>query len=60
MIGPGRDVTDLYYDWAKLREVSESGALLVRPDKHIAWRSNQLPDDPARELSTAMRSVLGR
>lgn len=60
VIGPGRDVTDLYYDWAKLREVSESGALLVRPDKHIAWRSNHLPDDPARELSTAMRTVLGR
>ncbi|WFN94950.1 FAD-dependent monooxygenase [Gordonia sihwensis] len=60
VIGPGRDVTDLYYDWAKLREVSESGALLVRPDKHIAWRSNQLPDDPTRELSTAMRTVLGR
>jgi 2,4-dichlorophenol 6-monooxygenase len=35
VIGPGREVTDLYYDWAKLREVEESGVLLVRPDKHI-------------------------
>ena len=25
VIGPGREVTDLYYDWAKLREVEESG-----------------------------------
>ena len=24
----------------KLREVEEGGALLVRPDKHIAWRSH--------------------
>ena len=36
VIGPGREVTDLYYDWARLREVEEGGALLVRPDKHIA------------------------
>src|SRR5690606_5300569 len=25
VIGPGRAVTDLYYDWAKLREVDEDG-----------------------------------
>ena len=39
VIGPGREVTDLYFDWAKLREVEEDGALLVRPDKHIGWRA---------------------
>lgn len=60
VIGPGREVTDLYYDWSKLREVDESGALLVRPDKHIAWRSMALPDDPASELRAALTSVLGR
>ncbi|MFZ3562340.1 FAD-dependent oxidoreductase [Streptomyces sp. BH055] len=60
VIGPGREVTDLYYDWAGLREIDESGVLLVRPDKHIAWRSTSLPDDPAQELRRAMASVLGR
>jgi 2,4-dichlorophenol 6-monooxygenase len=60
VIGPGCAVTDLYYDWAKLREVDESGAILVRPDKHIAWRSHDLPDDPMAALSSAMKSVLGR
>jgi 2,4-dichlorophenol 6-monooxygenase len=60
VIGPGRDVTDLYYDWAKLREVDESGALLVRPDKHIAWRSMTMPEDPEGALRTAMRQILGR
>lgn len=60
IIGPGREVTDLYYDWAKLREVEEGGALLVRPDKHIAWRSHGLPEHPARHLSEALRQVLGR
>ncbi|OIJ68037.1 FAD-dependent oxidoreductase [Streptomyces mangrovisoli] len=60
VIGPGREVTDLYYDWAKVRETDESGALLVRPDKHIAWRAATLPGDPEEALMRALVSVLGR
>ncbi|CQR59863.1 FAD-dependent oxidoreductase [Streptomyces leeuwenhoekii] len=60
VIGPGRDVTDLYYDWAKLREVEESGAILVRPDKHIAWRSMRLAEDPVGALRGALTTILGR
>jgi 2,4-dichlorophenol 6-monooxygenase len=60
VIGPGRPVTDLYYDWSKLREVEESGALLVRPDKHIGWRSGSLPDDPEAALRDALAAILGR
>jgi len=60
VIGPGREVTDLYYDWAKLREVEESGVLLVRPDKHIAWRAMSLPQDPEDALRTALTSILGQ
>lgn len=60
VIGPGREVTDLYYDWAKLREIEESGALLVRPDKHIAWRAMTLPDDPESALRSALAEILGR
>ena len=59
IIGPGREVTDLYYDWSKLREVEESGALLVRPDKHIVWRSHTLPTDPESELRAALSQALG-
>jgi 2,4-dichlorophenol 6-monooxygenase len=60
VIGPGREVTDLYYDWAKLREVEESGALLVRPDKHVAWRAMSMPEDPEGALRTAMNQILGK
>ncbi|SNX66179.1 2,4-dichlorophenol 6-monooxygenase [Streptomyces sp. TLI_55] len=60
VIGPGREVTDLYYDWAKLREVEESGAILVRPDKHVAWRSMSLADDPAAALRGALTQLLGK
>jgi 2,4-dichlorophenol 6-monooxygenase len=58
VIGPGRSVTDLYYDWARIREVSEDGAILVRPDKFIAWRSMTLPADPEAALHSAMASLL--
>jgi 2,4-dichlorophenol 6-monooxygenase len=60
VVGPGQEYVDLYYDWARLREVEESGALLVRPDKHIAWRSTALPEDPLGALSAALSAVLGR
>lgn len=60
VIGPGREVTDLYYDWAKRREVEESGALLVRPDKHVAWRARSLPEDPVAALRSALSAVLSR
>jgi 2,4-dichlorophenol 6-monooxygenase len=60
VIGPGREVTDLYYDWARLREIDESGALLVRPDKHIGWRAPALPADPASALREALSQILGR
>jgi len=55
-----REVTDLYFDWARLREVAEDGAILVRPDKHVGWRSMRLPEDPERALYAAMSSLLGR
>ncbi|WP_182263451.1 FAD-dependent monooxygenase [Rhodococcus sp. UFZ-B548] len=60
VIGPGRQVTDLYFDWSRLREVSESGALLVRPDKHICWRADELPVDPEDALRRALTAVLAR
>jgi 2,4-dichlorophenol 6-monooxygenase len=60
VIGPGREVTDLYYDWARIREVEEDGAILVRPDKHIGWRSMSLPGDPVQALRDALAAILGR
>jgi 2,4-dichlorophenol 6-monooxygenase len=60
VIGPGQDVTDLYFDWAKLRGVAEDGAVLVRPDKHIGWRANRLPDDPEGALYAAVSTILNR
>lgn len=59
VIGPGREVTDLYFDWERLRGVAEDGAVLVRPDKHVGWRSQTLPADPEAALRAAMEQILG-
>jgi 2,4-dichlorophenol 6-monooxygenase len=60
VIGPGREVTDLYFDWSRLSGVDEDGAVLVRPDKHVAWRSRALPADPEAALMAVLTTVLSR
>jgi 2,4-dichlorophenol 6-monooxygenase len=58
MIGPGREVLDTYDDWARMREVGESGCVLVRPDGHVGWRQAEAHDCTA-ELARAMNQILG-
>jgi 2,4-dichlorophenol 6-monooxygenase len=60
VIGPGRELDDLYGDWARLREIPDNGCLVVRPDAHIAFRSQELPEDPTAALQEAFAAVLGR
>jgi len=59
VIGPGREVLDLYDDWARLREVAESGCVLVRPDAHVGWRQQVVADDCITGLVQAMERILG-
>ena len=56
----GRDFTDPEGHWASVCEISAGGALLVRPDQHVAWRARSAPADPAAALASALRTVLGR
>jgi 2,4-dichlorophenol 6-monooxygenase len=60
VVGPGREVLDLYDDWAALSEVTERGCVLVRPDLHVAWRSHDLAADPTAALARVLDAVLGR
>lgn len=53
---------DPYCYWARVREINEAGALLVRPDGYIAWRQSAAvwEDEAAQaQLSEALNSVLG-
>ena len=60
VIGPGRDLEDLYGDWARVREIPDNGCLLVRPDAHIAYRSFELPTEAEEVLRQAFTALLGR
>lgn len=41
-------------------EMGMRGAVLVRPDGHVAWRMPWLPTDPADALAEALQAVLDR
>jgi 2,4-dichlorophenol 6-monooxygenase len=59
-VGLRQDFDDLDGEWTKIRDVSDQGCLLVRPDRFIAWRSHDLPRDPVAALRQTMLSILGR
>jgi len=58
--GLRQEFDDIEGEWLRIRDVSDRGCLLVRPDRFIAWRSHDLPSDPAAALRQTIRSVLGR
>ena len=61
-IGPREPIEDPYGTWAELREISDSGVLLVRPDLYVAARHASAPDSPeaaAAWLTRALTSILG-
>ncbi len=60
LIGPGLELEDHYGDFAKIRETTDSGALLVRPDFHVAFRADAISASATVDLVNAMSQVLGR
>jgi len=59
VIGGQDGVTDPYGEWASLREVETTGCVLVRPDRHVAWRSTRYTPDRARQLPAVIEQALG-
>ena len=61
-IGFRQDWEDAYFDWERLRGVDESGAVLVRPDRFVAWRAVASLNDATAcktKLMMVMRYILG-
>ncbi|KAL9079888.1 MAG: hypothetical protein Q9157_001290 [Trypethelium eluteriae] len=56
-IGRGQDYQDTFYMWEDRREVDDNGAVLVRPDRSIAWRSKD--SSHAGKLSDVTQRLLG-
>lgn len=47
-------------DWAATHGVTPQGAVLVRPDGMVAWRSDDLPANPEDELTHVLHGLLSR
>jgi 2,4-dichlorophenol 6-monooxygenase len=58
-IGEGAEYADADGVWQHLRETDGAGAVLVRPDQHVAWRATGGEADPAGALTEALSLVLG-
>jgi putative polyketide hydroxylase len=57
-IGDDGVFTDPDRHWGEAYGVTDGGAVLVRPDGFVAWRSAEAVEDPARALSTALSLLL--
>jgi 2,4-dichlorophenol 6-monooxygenase len=54
------DLFDPRCTWLRRRGIGPDGAVLVRPDRFVAWRRLRAADDPAGELAGALSAVLAR
>jgi 2,4-dichlorophenol 6-monooxygenase len=54
------DLFDPRCTWLRHREIGPYGAILVRPDRFIAWRSLGAHEHPFGELAAALSQILAR
>ena len=54
----GSDYVDVRCGWLKHRGISADGAVLVRPDRYVAFRAHGAVDDPTRTLRHALDHIL--
>jgi hypothetical protein len=56
----GADVPDPGDGFAARLGIEPDGAVLVRPDQHVAWRSVRGAASPGAALAAAFAGILGR
>jgi 2,4-dichlorophenol 6-monooxygenase len=57
-IGDGAEYADVDGRWGTVRQITDEGAILVRPDNHVAWRSTSGSENPAEILANAVSRIL--
>jgi 2,4-dichlorophenol 6-monooxygenase len=57
-IGNGTQYTDVEGRWGAICQIADDGAILVRPDNHVAWRSMSGSDNPEDALAAAVSRIL--
>jgi 2,4-dichlorophenol 6-monooxygenase len=58
VVGPGCEYEDPFGDWARASEVDDDGAILVRPDHVVGWRSKVRAKDAEGALKRALDAIL--
>jgi 2-polyprenyl-6-methoxyphenol hydroxylase-like FAD-dependent oxidoreductase len=58
-IGADGEFADPDGEWPKLYGVGPGGAVLVRPDGYIAWRTPRAMSDPVAAVDDALSAILG-
>jgi putative polyketide hydroxylase len=59
-IGDGGDLADPEGRWAAAYGVTIGGAVLVRPDGFVAWRTERAAEDPVEAVRAAFTAVLAQ
>ncbi|KAF2815543.1 2,4-dichlorophenol 6-monooxygenase [Mytilinidion resinicola] len=59
-IGFDQDYEDPYFDWMRVREVEDSGCVLIRPDRFVAWRSKAVAEDAEAALGKVIKAILSK
>ena len=54
------DLFDPRCTWLRHRGIGSDGAVLVRPDRFVAWRAPAASEDPRRALAEAFSQILAR
>jgi 2,4-dichlorophenol 6-monooxygenase len=59
-VGDGGDAIDPEGRWRDLCEIDDEGAVLVRADGHVAFRSRSRVDNPYETLLSTLRAITFR
>jgi 2,4-dichlorophenol 6-monooxygenase len=54
------DLYDPRSAWVRCRQIQSDGAILVRPDRFVAWRAPTAVDDPLGALAGVFSQILAR
>ena len=57
-IGYRCEYDDAFGAWSRRKEIRDDGVIVIRPDRHIAYRSTTMPEDPYAALKAAVLHVL--
>jgi 2,4-dichlorophenol 6-monooxygenase len=59
-VGLRQDNDDVLGEWTSSRDIGDTGCILVRPDRFVAWRAQEATDEALVAFRDVMMRILGR